>query len=140
MATRTLNLAAFTAKLLAPLPAHAIQANDKTTQRSILNEMADAWDTGMRHVKLALAQREVAWWQYAIAERRGQSEVEYTAYSAQMMRVSAEIERQMLLPAPRKKELKWKLESCHRETLGAEALAVLERDEARLALAPTQKG
>lgn len=134
MATKTLNAAAFTAKLLAPLPADVEQITDKNHLRVILGDMQRVWDSGMAHVKLASHVRDVAWWKHVIAGR-DTSSPEYATYCRLMNAVGDDVARQMLIPAPKIKELRWKREqaAAWRYAEDVNVIAVMARDEARLA-------
>jgi hypothetical protein len=137
MATKTLNVAAFTAKLLAPLPAAETQVADKLHLRVISEDMQRVWDLGMAHVKLAHSMRDAAWYAFVIAGKRT-SGPEYAAYCALMNAVGEKVGRQLMIPAPRMKELRWKRDAKIGWKLTAEGLAAIERDEVRLA--PKKEG
>lgn len=134
MATKTLNVAAFTAKLLAPLPADVKQVTDKNHLRVILEDMQRVWDLGMAHVKLANHVRDAAWCKFVISGRNTSSP-EYATYCFFMNAVGDDVARQMLIPAPRMKELRWKREqtSAWKYAEDANVMALMARDEARVA-------
>ena len=139
MATKTLNVAAFTAKLLAPLPASEKQVDDKITLRQIVDDMQVVWDRGMAHVHLAHHRRDVAWYTFVIAGNRT-SLPEYAVYCVLMNAVGDAVARQLLIAAPKMKELRWKRDmmKARRYAENANAVALMARDEIRLA--PKKEG
>ncbi len=134
MATRTLNFAAFADKLLAPLPASEAPVLDKETLRNIADDMQRDWDAGMAHVSLARAERETAWWRFQIAGGSPSiNATEYAIYCERMDALEPVVARQLLIPAPRLKQLRWKREQVTAWTLSDAAHAAIAADAARIA-------
>ena len=134
MATRALNFAAFADKLLAPLPAAEAPVLDKQTLRDIADDMQRAWDAGMAHVSLARAERETAWWRFQIAGGSPTTDAtEYAAYCERLDALRPVTARQLLIPAPRLKQLRWKREQATAWPQTDEAHATIAADAARIA-------
>jgi len=133
MATRALNFAAFADKLLAPLPAAEAATLDKQTLRDIADDLQRAWDAGMANVKLSYAEREAAWWRFQIAGGSPTANAtEYAAYCERLDATGLAVTRQLMIPAPRLKQLRWKRDQVTAWTNPDEAHAAIAADAARL--------
>ncbi len=128
MPTKTLNIAVFTAKLVAPLPAAEVQSADFT------RDLAQDWNRGMEDVRYA----EYGHFYEATGRRLGV--VGHCQRVAdQMCKNWQEAQaEQCLIPAPTAKELRWKKRLLSHIRDREEVAAAILRDEARLA--PKKEG
>lgn len=127
MGTKTLNAAAFTAKLLAPLPTEEVQS------AAFTRDLTQDWNKGMEDVRYA----EYGHFYEATGLRLGVVG-HCRRVAAQMCKNWYEAQaEQCLIPAPTAKELRWKMRLPSHIRDREDVAAAITRDEARLA--PTQE-
>ncbi len=130
MKTRALNAAAFTAKLLAPLPAGAEAIDTKAFRRALHDDMKVIWDRGRYRLNVAKADKKAAFYRYMLADRSVKTEAAERAHVA----IVHQAERALLLiPAPGMTQLSWKRSQARWFANDAEVLAAIAADEVRIA-------
>ena len=130
MATRTLNAAEFTAKLLAPLPADAEAIDSKAFRRALHDDMKVVWDRGRYRLNIAQADKKAAFYRYMLADRSADSEATERAH----VPIVHEAHRNLMLtPAPGMTQLSWKRAEIGHHSNDDAVRAAIAADEARLA-------
>lgn len=105
MATKLNNTTAFIAKCLAPLPAEEAQPSDKAFLRTLKADMQARWTSGMQRVHIAQHERNAMNLRRMIAQKEG---IVFDDCQYQR-RYFEEVGRQMMIPAPGKAALNWKI-------------------------------
>jgi len=140
MATTMRAHAAFTAKLLAPLPADAeavdsedfrkvLQSDQRLKDKATYNALLAVWERADFTLKLARHESSAALYRWILNGRERATDPAYR----HMQIVTAATRRLMLTDSPGKTQLAWKRKEARRFAEDAEVLAALAADEARIA-------
>lgn len=135
MATKTYNTASFIEKLLAPLPAGEKQPNDRKFMLELERDRARHWEHEEKKLETIRLKSSAA---FALYRANNLDQSHLRECHSHQDRATVQIKRMMLLPAPGRRELRWKqgLMKCHGS---AEAEAMFARDVERLGPIPAPK-